>query len=74
MELYMGTYIPFIIYQKYAIRNMITEQEFNTYFGVNVAVNFFCILGFIIYISDVNVDDVTVSKNDNMFNDIEDIK
>jgi hypothetical protein len=74
MELYMGTFIPFIIYQKYAIEDMITQVEFNTYCGVNTAVNSLCIIGFIIYISDVNVDDITVSKNDNMFNDSEDIK
>ena len=74
MELYMGTFIPFIIYERFSIRSLITEPEFYIYSGVNTAVNILCILAFIIYISDVNVDDVTVSKNENSFGQSVDLK
>ena len=40
------------------------------YAALNTVVNVLCILSFIIYVSDVNVDDVTVSQYDNTFNQI----
>lgn len=49
---------------------MITEKQFTIYSGLNTVVNSMCILSFIIYIFDVNVDDVTISREDNDFNQL----
>lgn len=49
---------------------MIKESQFMIYGSLNTVVNVLCILSFIIYVSDVNVDDVTVNKDDNTFNQL----
>lgn len=49
---------------------MIKESQFIIYASLNTVVNVLCILSFIIYVSDVNVDDVTVSKDNNSFNQL----
>lgn len=68
----MAGYVPLIIYQKYSYFSMIKESQFLIYAALNTVVNVLCILSFIIYVSDVNVDDVTVSKYDNSFNQLMD--
>jgi len=64
----MAGYVPLIMYQKYTFYNLISEEQFIVYSSLNTVSNVLCILGFIIYVSDINVDDVTVSKEDNNFN------
>jgi len=49
---------------------MISEKQFLIYSSLNTVVNVLCILSFIIYVSIVNVDDVTVSKEDNSFHQL----
>ncbi len=66
----MAGYVPLIIYQKYSLFSLIKEAQFMIYAALNTVVNVLCILSFIIYVSDVNVDDVTVSQYDNTFNQI----
>ncbi len=68
----MAGYVPLIIFQKYSYFAMISESQFLIYAALNTIVNVLCIISFIIYVSDVNVDDVTVSKYDNTFNQIMD--
>lgn len=66
----MAGYVPLIFYQKFTYSLMISEKQFLIYSSLNTVVNVLCILSFIIYVSIVNVDDVTVSKEDNSFHQL----
>jgi hypothetical protein len=68
----MTGYVPLIIYQKYSYLTIIEERQFIIYASLNTVVNVLCIISFVIYVSDVNVDDVTVSKDNNTFNQLMD--
>ena len=70
----MAGYVPLIFYQQFSYLNIITQAQFQIYASLNTAANILCIVSFVIYVSDVNVDDTMVSRDDNFNQLIEDPK
>jgi hypothetical protein len=57
IELYLASYIPFILYAKYTNSELITETSFQIFGTLYSIVNFIAIFNFILNIFDVRVSD-----------------